>query len=152
LMVGGGIPPGVNPQHPDGVVDNRVMVVEPGGGVIWQYGQFGQTGDGPNFLNTPVQCAGLPHSQFLITDQGNNRVIQVNWDKQIVWQYPGANPNAPDQLNHPSSAQALENGDVLIADGGNRRALQISRDGVVVKIFSAGGTIKSLAFASRLED
>jgi outer membrane protein assembly factor BamB len=127
LMAGTGTPAGVIPQAPDGAPDNRVLLVDPFGRIVWQYGQFGQTGSGPNLLNTPVQCTWLPDAHVLITDQANNRIIEVNLLKQIVWQYPGSNTNEADQLNGPNSAELLENGHILIADQGNNRAIEVTR-------------------------
>jgi len=152
LMAGTGTPPGVIPQSPNGAPDNRVLLVDPFGEIVWQYGQFGQTGDGPNLLNTPVQCTFLPTFDILITDQANNRIIEVNFNKQIVWQYPGSNTNASDQLNGPNSAELLENGHILIADQGNSRALEVTHADKIVKTLTAGGTLNILAFASRLEN
>lgn len=150
LMANPGDAPGVIPQTPNGSVDNRVLLVDPTGKVVWQYGQFGQTGNGPNLLNTPVQCTFVPDFNVLITDQGNNRVIEVNYNKEIVWQYPGGDTNASDQLNAPNSAEMLANGNILIADQGNNRALEVTSAGEIVNTFSAGGTVNTLAFASRL--
>jgi len=149
LMANPGDAPGVIPQTPNGSVDNRVLLVDPAGHVVWQYGQFGQTGDGPNLLNTPVQSTFVPDFNVLITDQGNNRIIEVNYDKEIVWQFPGSDTNASDQLIAPNSAELLANGHILIADQGNNRALEVTSADEVVKTFSAGGTINILAFASR---
>ena len=104
LMAGTGTPAGVIPEAPSGAPDNRVILVDPFGKIVWQYGQFGLSGSGPNLLNTPVQCTWLPNFDVLITDQANNRIIEVNLRKQIVWQYPGSNTNAADQLNNPNSA------------------------------------------------
>jgi hypothetical protein len=150
LMAGTGTPPGVIPQAPGGAVDNRVVLVDPFGHILWQYGQFGQTGDGPNLLNTPVQCTWLPDTHVLITDQGNGRIIEVNLRKQIVWEYPGSNTNPADQLNSPNSAELLENGHILISDENNNRAIEVTRDDVIVKTFTAGGTVGPVAFSSRL--
>jgi outer membrane protein assembly factor BamB len=152
LMAGTGTPAGVVPQAPGGAPDNRVLLVDPFGKIVWQYGQFGQTGSGPNLLNTPVQCTWLPDTHVLITDQANNRIIEVNLRKQIVWQYPGSNTNVDDQLNGPNSAELLENGRILIADQGNNRAIEVTRGDQIVRTFSAGGTVNTVAFASRLED
>jgi len=152
LMAGTGTPPGVIPQSPNGAPDNRVILVEPFGRIIWQYGKFGQSGDGPDLLNTPVQCTFLPDLHILITDQANNRIIEVNLAKQIVWSYPGVNTNASDQLSGPNSAELLENGHILISDQGNNRALEVTRADVIVKTFTAGGTVQTLAFSSRLEN
>jgi len=152
LMAGTGTPPGVIPQAPGGAVDNRVMLVDPEGRIVWQYGQFGLTGSGPNLLNTPVQSTFLPNSDILITDQANNRIIEVNMAKKIVWQYPGSNTNDADQLVGPNSAELLENGHILIADQGNNRAIEVTRKDQIVSMFSAGGTANTVAFASRLDN
>jgi hypothetical protein len=152
LMAGTGTPAGVIPQAPGGAVDNRVMLVNSAAKIVWQYGQFGQTGSGPNLLNTPVQNTFLPNFDVLITDQGNNRIIEVNMAKKIVWQYPGSNTNDADQLNGPNSAELLQNGHILIADQGNNRAIEVNRKDQILNTFSAGGTVNTVAFASRLDN
>jgi len=152
LMAGTGTPTGVIPQAPDGVVDNRVMLVDPHGRIVWQYGEFGQTGSASNQLNTPVQSTWLPNSHVLITDQGNNRIIEVTRHKRIVWQYPGSNSNPADQLNSPNSAELLENGHILISDENNNRAIEVTRDHHILKAFTAGGTVGAIAFSSRLDN
>ncbi len=152
LMAGTGTPAGVIPQAINGVADNRVILVNPAGQIVWQYGQFGQTGSGPNLLSTPVQCTFLPNFHILITDQGNNRIIEVNLRKQIVWEYPGSNNNPADQLNSPNSAELLENGHILIADENNNRAIEVTRDDQIVKTFTATNSLGAVAFASRLDN
>jgi len=152
LMAGTGTPAGVIPQAPNGAVDNRVILVSPRGKIVWQYGQFGQTGSAPNLLSTPVQCTWLPNFHVLITDQANNRIIEVNLRKEIVWQYPGSNTNPADLLNSPNSAELLDNGHILISDENNNRAIEVTRDDQIVKTFTAGGTVGAVAFSSRLAD
>jgi hypothetical protein len=152
LMAGTGTPAGVIPQAPNGAPDNRVILVNARGHIVWQYGQFGQAGSGPNLLNAPVQSTWLPNFHVLITDQGNGRIIEVNMRKRIVWQYPGSNINAADQLNSPNSAELLENGHILIADENNNRAIEVTRGDQIVKTFTASGTLGAVAFASRLPD
>jgi hypothetical protein len=150
LMAGAGLPPGIDPQVPNGAQDDRVLLVDPAGHIVWQYGQFQQPGLDFDQLNTPVQATWLPNQHVLITDQGNNRIIEVNLFKRIVWEYPGSNTNAANQLNSPNSAELLENGHILIADENNNRAIEVTRDDRIVKTFSAGGTVNILGFASRL--
>ncbi len=150
LMAGTGTPPGVIPEATNGFADNRVMLVDPAKRIVWQYGQFGQTGSDFDLLSTPVQCTWLPNAHVLITDQGNNRIIEVNLFKHIVWQYPGSNTNASDQLNSPNSAELLANGHILIADENNNRAIEVTRADVIVKTFTASNTVGAVAFASRL--
>ncbi|GGA30066.1 hypothetical protein [Dyella nitratireducens] len=160
LISGTGTPPGL-PGCSDtvnGCPDNRVFIVDPNGNIIWQYGQAGIGGSGPDQLNTPVQSLFLisfpghlgPH--VLITDQVNERVILVNLDHQIEWQYgtTGVSGNGANQLNNPNSAEVLENGHILIADENNNRVIEIRPNGQIVKQFTAGGTVSGAAFASRL--
>jgi hypothetical protein len=153
LMAGTGIPAGATPNCPNGCPDNRVIVVNARGNIVYQYGQFGVSGFGFNQLNTPVQATFLPNKEILITDQGNQRVIEVR-TKAIVWQYGmnGVSGHGPNQLNNPNSAELLENGHVLIADEGNNRAIEVTRSKPphIVATFSAQGTVNGMAFASRL--
>src|SRR5712692_2717214 len=48
LLSGTGIPAGVSSFMPAGCVDNRVIVVDQAGNIVWQYGQANVTGSGPN--------------------------------------------------------------------------------------------------------
>ena len=146
VMVGTGIPPGASPDMPNGCVDNRVIVVDESGQILWQYGQAGVTGSGPNELNVPVFVVQTPNRDFMIVDQGNNRVIEVNNAKQVVWSYgPTTGPGA---LNNPNSAELLRNGHILIADENNNRVIEITRAGEIVWEYSQG--LQFAAFASRL--
>jgi hypothetical protein len=144
LIAGTGIPSGV--AGTTACVDNRVIVVNQAGTIVWQYGVAGKTGSGPDRLNVPVFAIQLPNHDFLITDQANNRIIEVNFSKQIVWSYgPTSGPGA---LNSPNSAELLGNGDILIADEGNNRVIEITRAGHLVWEYAGG--LSAPAFASRL--
>jgi hypothetical protein len=144
LIAGTGIPSGV--PNTTACADNRVIVVNQAGNIVWQYGQAGKTGSGFDLLNVPVFALQLPNHNFLIVDQGNNRIIEVNFAKKIVWSYgPTSGPGA---LNSPNSAEFLANGDLLVADEANSRVLEIAHNGTVVSQFSSGLNI--VAFASRL--
>src|SRR5580700_10950833 len=114
LISGTGAPPGSEPTCPNGCPDNRVMLVDIFGDVLWQYGEAGVTGSGPNQLN--------------------ERVIEVTLYNQIVWQYgqTGVSGSGPDQLNNPNSAELLANGDILIADENNNRVIEVNRNHQVV--------------------
>jgi len=160
LISGTGTPPGL-PGCSDtvnGCPDNRVFIVDPNGKIIWQYGQAGVSGAGPNQLNTPVQALFLisfphhPGPHVLIADQANQRIILVNLHHQIVWQYgtTGVSGMGPNQLNNPNSGEVLENGHILIADESNNRVIEVKPNLQIVKTFTAGGTINGAAFASRL--
>jgi outer membrane protein assembly factor BamB len=147
ILAGTGIPPNTSAQMPAGCVDNRVIVVNRSGQIVWQYGQAGVTGSGPNELNVPVFAIQLPNRNIMVVDQGNNRVIEIGrMSKSIVWSYgPASGPGA---LNNPNSAELLRNGHILIADENNNRVIEITRAGSIVWEFSTGSS--PIAFASRL--
>jgi hypothetical protein len=156
LMSGTGIPPGTTPNCKAGCVDNRVLLVNSSGNIVWQYGQFGVTGFGPNELNTPVQNTYLPTSgNVLITDQGNERIIEVRRiDNAIVWQYGenGIVGDGDNQLNNPNAAELLANGHILISDENNNRAIEVTHTSPssIVQTFTNHGSVSGVAFASRL--
>jgi len=154
LVAGTGVPAGAEPTCPSGCPDNRVMLVNPSGKIIWQYGQAGVTGSGPNQLNTPVQNTWLPNHHILITDQGNARVIEVNLGRHIVWQYgqTGVTGDGFNQLNNPNSAELLANGDILIADESNNRVIEVTRKKQIVWSYGCAtcSNLSGAAFASRL--
>jgi hypothetical protein len=164
LMTGTGTPGG-QPEAPDctnpsGCPDNRVLLVDRDGNIVWQYGQFGVTGSGPDQLNVPVQNTWLPNRHVLITDQANARIIEVDVaTKGIIWQYgtTGVSGNGPNQLNNPNCAELLENGHILICDENNNRAIEVTRAGDIVWQYGSGDPnngdpVSGVAFASRLEN
>jgi hypothetical protein len=150
IMAGTGTPPNTIPQLPNGCADNRVIVVNQQGKIVWQYGKAGVTGSGPNELNVPVSSVQLPNHDILITDQANERVIEVNLNKQIVWQYgmTGVAGKGFNQLNNPNSAELLPNGHILIADENNNRTIEVTRSHQIV--WQDGQGLFIVAFASRL--
>jgi hypothetical protein len=142
----------------NGCQDNRVIIVNRGGHIVWQYGQTGVPGSDADQLNTPVDAIIAPGFLgerglvVMISDQANQRIIAVNRQKKIIWQYgtTGVSGNGPNQLNDPNSQQLLDNGNVLIADENNDRAIEVKTDGSIAAQFTAGGTLSGVAFASRL--
>ena len=154
LVAGTGVPPGAEPTCSNGCADNRVMIVAPDGNIIWQYGTAGVTGSGANQLNTPVQNTWLPYGDILVTDQGNQRIIEINLNKKIVWQYgqTGVAGDGPNQLNSPNSAELLNNGHILIADEANNRVIEVTRSRKIVWSYGCATCtqLSGAAFASRL--
>ena len=161
LISGTGIPPSgpvagtallPGCSTPDtGCPDNRVIIVNRAGEIVWQYG--------PAELNTPVHALFLsefprhPGFHVMITDQANERVILVNvLTKSVDWQYgtTGMTGSADNQLNNPNSAELLPNGHVLIADENNNRVIEVSVDQHIVTQFTGAGSVSGAAFASRL--
>ena len=158
LIAGTGAPAATPPVEPGcecGCADNRVILVDHAGKIVWQYGTAGVTGAGQNQLNAPVSAVYLPSQHVLVTDQGNGRVIEIDASKNIVWQYgtTGTSGAAANQLNNPNSAELLANGNVLIADENNNRVIEVDRAKNVVWSYgdpSDTTKLNGAAFASRL--
>ena len=155
LIAGTGAPAGAEPTCPNGCPDNRVLLVDRGGRIVWQYGKAGVGGSGFNELNTPVCTVALPNGDILITDQANERVIEVDLNRNIRWQYgtTGVSGSGPNQLNNPNCAELLGNGEILIADENNNRVIQVDRMHNIKWSYGNPKNTKILngaAFASRL--
>jgi hypothetical protein len=157
LIAGTGTPPGADPSclKKAGCPDNRVILVNRAGHIVWQYGKAGVTGSGFNRLNTPVQATYLPDGHILITDQANERVIEVNRRHHIVWQYgkTGVVGAGRNELSNPNSAELLPNGHILIADENNNRVIEVTRHHRIVWQYGSPkdtATLNGAAFASRL--
>lgn len=148
LISGTGAPSGAEPGcgASAGCPDNRVMLVNSNGKIVWQY----------SAVNAPVCSTLLPNGHILITDQGNQRIIEVDRAKNVLWQYgaTGVSGSGADQLNNPNSAELLENGHILIADEGNNRVIEIERSSkqIVWQYPDTPDTtlLNGAAFASRL--
>ena len=65
----------------------------------------------------------------MIADENNNRVIEVNRNKQIVLSYGSCNGT---QLSGAAFASRLPNGNTLITDSNNNRILEVTTTGNVV--------------------
>jgi hypothetical protein len=161
LIAGSGSPPpGPTTQpactNPNGCADNRVMLVDKGGNITWQYGQAGVTGAGPNELNVPVSAVMLASGNVLVSDQSNQRVIEITMAHEIVWQYGTTSTtggSGDNQVNSPNSAQRLANGNTLIADQGNNRVIEVTPDRKVAWSYGTPDSTTILngpTFASRL--
>jgi len=90
--------------------------------VEWEYGE-GVAGAGDNQLDRPTDAVFIEESgEYLIADQGNDRVIIVNQDKVIQWELGSEILNAPADVEYlPDSSE------VLITDSNNHRVIIVDR-------------------------
>lgn len=70
---------------------------------------------------------------FYIADSGNNRIIHMNADKQVLGVI--APEEGEGQLSNPKGVFASKSGDVYVADTGNQRVVQFDASGRYVKAF-----------------
>ncbi len=159
LIAATGGPAGTDPGCPAaGCPDNRVVIVDDASGaIVWQYGAFhGHPGSGFDQLNVPVAAVLVPRpggDHVLITDQGNNRVIEVSQGtKETVWQFPP--PGSKESIN-PNTAERLPDGNTLITDLAGNRVIEVNGDGTIVWQYPPRidpHVLNNPASASRLAD
>ncbi len=132
LQAGPNLEPGSQPSVlPSDVLiadrnNNRLIVVNPQGDIVWQFPQPGDLAPGQTFL-APDDAFFTPNGQDIIATQESQFVIsEISVaTHRIVWQYghPGVAGSASDYLDNPDDAMMLPNGDVVAADIKNCRLL-----------------------------
>jgi hypothetical protein len=114
--------------------NHRVIIVNRAKKIVWQYGKTGAPGVAAGRLNNPNSAEMLPNGHVLISDESNNRVIEViRSNKHIAWQY--GSPNATSTLNAPAFASRLPNGTTLISDSANNRIVEVTKAKKVVWVY-----------------
>lgn len=124
--------------------NNRVIEIDPPShGIVWHFGD-GSAIAGPHtavgvndaervgrftlISGTGVPAASPPFEPGCTAGCPDNRVMLVNAQANIVWQYgqAGVTGGGHDQLNTPVQATFTPNGHVLIADQGNQRIIEVN--------------------------
>ncbi|MCL2647843.1 MAG: aryl-sulfate sulfotransferase [Phycisphaerales bacterium] len=101
--------------------NDRCVITDYAGNVKWFYDRD---------IKHPHNCDMLPNGNVIIADSDGKRIVEVNREKQIVWEY---HPTAEGQtLDWPRDADRLPNGNVLITDSKNSRVIEITPDGQIV--------------------
>ncbi|MHA1506640.1 MAG: aryl-sulfate sulfotransferase [Candidatus Asgardarchaeia archaeon] len=89
------------------------------------------------FVNfSPHEVEMLENGNVLIADGGGNRVIEIDREGNIVWEYSkGLGGSMVMVAVH--TAHRLPNGNTLIVDTGNDRVIEVDRDGNIVWCWDA---------------
>jgi hypothetical protein len=138
----------------------RVIEIDDATGEIaWSYGEFKVPGAGEGHLNRPHSAQRLANGDTLICDSENQRVIEVDPSKRIVWSYgTGVAGSGDGQLANPNSAVRIASGATLICDSDNGRVLEIDASGHLARTFGTGsvtptgGSLSDPRAATRLTD
>lgn len=119
---------------------HRVLkIYRPTKEVIWQYGEKGVMGSRPGLLGHPRSAVSTPSKTVLITDQYSGRVIEVDQNGQILWQFGGWDTGL-NPLNAPYFAEVTPDNTVLITDWSNHYVIECNREGEIVWQY---GTLKN---------
>ncbi len=127
--------PGSNPAVLPGPVliadrqNNRLIVVNPQGQIVWQFPQPGDLAPGQTF-KIPDDAFFTPDGKYIIATEEDDFVITVIdvATHRIVYRYgtPGVSGSGPNQLWNPDDAMMLPDGYILTADIKNCRLLLIA--------------------------
>ncbi len=125
MRPGPNLAPGSNPAVLPGDVliadeeNNRLLVVNPAGSIVWQFPRKGALAPGQSFL-TPDDAFFTPQGTGIIATEESDQVISLLGLRpaRIKWRYgtPGKPGGGANQLNNPDDAMMLPDGKVLLAD------------------------------------
>ncbi len=121
---------------------HMVLEVNDRGVPVWQYGQLGNNGKGPNQLFHPEHASRLENGNTLICDTQNHRVIEVTPDKQIAWQYGGEpeflgrKGRFAIQMLTPVVAWRLPSGRTMVHHAGSNHVVELDPDLSIVWHFT----------------
>ncbi len=132
----GHLQPGSDPSALPGPVliadedNDRIVLVDAQGRVIWTFPEPGDLGPGETF-KVPDDAFYTPDGkQIIVTHEENFAVSLVDvGSRRIVWKYgtPGVHGHGPNQLWNPDDAIVLPDGHVLVADIKNCRLVLVAR-------------------------
>jgi hypothetical protein len=134
------------------IADNqgcRVIEVTPAGEIAWQVGKAGElaseNGYAPGYIDWPRSAQRLDSTPgdgrftTLIADEMGQRVIEVDQNGNVVWQFGqnGMAGTGPGQLFDPAHATRLPDGTTVIVDNPNKigRVLRIAKDRTVLSVY-----------------
>jgi hypothetical protein len=115
----------------------QVLLTGYGGRLLWRYS---------GYLDIPHSAYPMPNGNFLISDTGDDRVIEVNHASHIVWDTDNLGKghgvlgegtfSDGSRLKYPNDAKPLSNGNILISCRLQNRVIEITRQGKIVRSIS----------------
>lgn len=107
-----------------GEARSKVLEITRSGEIVWVYDK------GLIFAHSARR---LKSGHTLITDTGNNRVIEVSPNNEVVWDTSYLNNKGTlsdgSSINYPNDAHLLYNGRILISERNNDRITEIDKEG-----------------------
>lgn len=104
---------------------SEIIEVDPRGKVVWHFQEE---------IVFAHQAERLPNGNTLVVDTTNNRLLEVNPEKGVVWSswdWPRRRLADDSWLSYPNDIEVLANGHFLVTDRNNNRVIEIDRSGKV---------------------
>jgi hypothetical protein len=112
---------------------HKIMEVGSRGKIFWT---FDSHASGRHLLREPVRATYRFEDdnsmRILVVDQGNHRVLEIDKDNEIHWEF-GVQGEAGDDSKHldtPGDIQYTHDQTYLVADTGNNRVIELKRGGI----------------------
>lgn len=83
-------------------------------------------------LSFPRSVQPVVDNRYLVADTNNDRVILINENNRIEWQYGNGIPKSNSHLKWPRCARLTTDSSVIIADGLNGRIVLVNRHGAII--------------------
>jgi outer membrane protein assembly factor BamB len=109
--------------------NNRAVLIDPTGRVLWQFPRPGDLPTGETFLVPDDTFFAADHKTIVATEEENAVVSLVDMaSRTITYRYgqPGVPGSGPNRLANPDDALLLPDGSILTADIKNCRILRIA--------------------------
>ena len=109
--------------------NNRAVLIDPTGRVLWQFPQPGDLPAGETFLVPDDTFFSADHKTIVATEEENAVVSLIDMaSRTITYRYgqPGVPGSGPNRLANPDDALMLPDGSILTADIKNCRILRIA--------------------------
>jgi len=104
---------------------SEIIEVDQQGKVVWSY---------QDELVFAHSAEPLVNGNFLIADTTNDRLLEINRDKEVVWSsesWPNGKLVDDTRLDYPNDAEEIANGHFLVTDRNHDRVLEIDRSGMI---------------------
>lgn len=121
--------------------NNRLVVVNDSGAIIWQFPVAGSLPPGETFSADDAFIS-PDHKTIVANEEGNQVIVRIDIaTEKVIWEYGtfGKSGGGPGQLWNPDDAYPLANGDITVADIKNCRILEIAPDKQIVKQWGRTG-------------
>ncbi|MBU1126798.1 hypothetical protein KKF11_00425 [Patescibacteria group bacterium] len=113
----------------------RVFEIDKFGKEIWSLNKENITGD-----FQPITASFLENGSYMISDRGENRILEVNKEKEIVFKLD-------ENLNSPFSALKRNEG-IIISDSAHSRIIEINAQNDTSWVFRNMGDVKPINFSN----
>ena len=125
--------------------NNRLMVVDNGGRVLWRFPRPGSLPRGWSSVTADDAFLAPDRKTIVANDEFHETIVRIDLaTAKVIWTYGhyGVPGSRPGYLHTPDDAYPLANGDIVVADIENCRVLEIAPDKSIVRQWGHTGVCR----------